>query len=117
MENVKIKLLERLEELSLLENGWLDGEGIAPSELSINNIRKFLDLYVDPDMRLYPILEHEASGITIENIINSDLKYDIDFYDDGSIEIITFDVDSLFNVYDFPNFNSEFIQYIKNIQS
>jgi hypothetical protein len=57
--------LERIEELAQLKDGWLDGEGKAPTELAINNaksISTLLDLFVEKRW-IYPT---PYGGIQIE---------------------------------------------------
>ena len=66
-----LNISDQLDDIRKLNNGWLDGEGTAPSRDGINWIESKLRMYIPsnfPPLYLYPT---EAGGILIEWSIES----------------------------------------------
>lgn len=56
---------ERLTELSLLETGWLDGEGVPPSDLSISSARHLVEA-LGSNISVFGIFPTPEGGISFE---------------------------------------------------
>jgi len=80
-----IRCFDRLEELSKLSDGWLDGEGIAIAEPALVNARRLLVKRKNlcGVFRLYP---NDSGNILIE-FENSGWGYTIEFRADSKIEM------------------------------
>jgi hypothetical protein len=69
----------RLDELGRLQDGWLDGEGSAPSQTLLDDLKTAFDHDFDPELPLpylYPTLE---GGIQAEWTINGwDVSLEVD---------------------------------------
>lgn len=97
---------EKFEHLALLQDGWLDGEGIKPSTLSINlgiNILSYLESNYLENCFVYPLSEEEG-GISIE-WFNSSFSITLDISSRGNI---------ILNYLDLLNNNDEYITYENN---
>jgi hypothetical protein len=58
--NLSSGLEQRVQELAQLQNGWLDGEGLAPSPDAIQSLRRILTILATvhlPDPALFPTIE------------------------------------------------------------
>ena len=76
-------VFDRIDEISALENGWLDGSGERIAEISAETARRFVirSLSMAPLMKAYPA---EEGGVTIE-MRNSSFSASIDFEPSGEI--------------------------------
>lgn len=71
----------RIKELEALEDGWYDGKALAPTQLSIEQYRKFLDgLTACPTMN---------GGVQVEARLEG-WEVSVEFHSDGTVLAFTF---------------------------
>lgn len=79
---------QRFDELSKLENGWLDGEGIAPNDIAINNAKQIsllLEQLTTIKQFIYPV---PSGGVQLEFNSNT---IEIVCHNNGTLEVSTLD--------------------------
>ena len=113
METLESKwddVFDRLNELSNLEDGWYDGEGVTPSEDVIDKLKRFyIDIYPKdyPRPYHYPYpdggigIEWQFNGYNISVLIRNNLVIeDMCIFDTKSNDTVTV---SISNIDDIPN--------------
>ena len=83
--------MEKLTELRQLEDGWLDGSGVRPTEEAISSVVLFLNERPDlaSKFRLYPM---EDGGVSIE-FEHDGWGLSLEFGPNGNVEIFGVEVD------------------------
>lgn len=56
----------RLEELSVLKDGWLDGHGIAPDKSGLDWLAEMFELFYDPGLPLPHVFPTPDGGVQVE---------------------------------------------------
>ncbi len=82
---------ERLNELSRMKAGWLDGEGSAIDEAALRSAQKFISkrAILAGAMRIYP---NEGAGVLIE-LETGGWDMSVEFASNGSVEIYGIEID------------------------
>ena len=76
----RLSISSQLDELRSLENGWLDGEGKAPSEEGLNWLAQSLDRYYPADLPRPYLFPTEQGGVQAEWIfgaVNIEVRIDL----------------------------------------
>ncbi|WP_162802111.1 hypothetical protein [Ornithinimicrobium murale] len=81
-----IQSQERLAELAALEDGWLDGSGLAVAADCLDRAAKFMatDGHLRPEQ--YSIFPTEDGGVLLEHF-GEELCISIEFYRSGNIDV------------------------------
>lgn len=85
------KSYERLAEIGQLQQGWLDGSGLAVDHTALHSAQQFVNARVvlAAAMRIYP---NESAGVLIELEVGG-WDMSIEFASDGSVELYGIEVD------------------------
>jgi hypothetical protein len=86
-------LLARLDEITSLEDGWLDGDGIKVDRTVISNVRRLLSALAEnpaPQVCVYPT---EAGGVQLE-WTKGPIENSLEFLTDGQVRFSFLDVES-----------------------
>jgi hypothetical protein len=73
------EIVSRIEELSRLEDGWLEGEAKALNKPGLDNFKKMFQMYYDPSLPLPFLFPTELGGIEAEWSFNDhEISIEID---------------------------------------
>lgn len=108
--------IKRLEELSLLKDGWYDGHGFAPSSLSIDKAKLITDELSKLNVKLY-IYPLADGGISIE-FSSVYLNFDIEICNNKDrASLFCFSIHSYYEIeYDFNKLQTVFNMNDKQLQ-
>ena len=86
-----MKCMRRMTELRQLEDGWLDGSGLRPTDAAIGAAELFLSMRPDlaSNFRICPM---EIGGVAFEFEVG-DWDYSIEFGPEGDVEMFGVEID------------------------